>query len=117
MNFQLLMEKINEFGQKAKILEKSENAHEIQKKIASLCSGASQRNLKIKISVRNLKIKIVARKLKVKVNFRFNFSKNYGGNLIAFIDVSLLRPPHPRAHSREGRHFLLRVFILFEILH
>ena len=32
MNFQLLLEKINKFGQKAKILEKNENAYEIRKK-------------------------------------------------------------------------------------
>ena len=32
MNFQLSLENINEFGQKAKILQKNEKAHEIQKK-------------------------------------------------------------------------------------
>ena len=32
MNFQFSLEKINKFGQKAKILQKNENAHEIRKK-------------------------------------------------------------------------------------
>ena len=32
MNFQVSQEKINKFGQKAKVLGKSENAHEIRKK-------------------------------------------------------------------------------------
>ena len=33
MNFQLSLEKISKFGQKAKILGKNENAHEIRKKV------------------------------------------------------------------------------------
>ena len=39
MNFQLSLEKINKFGQKAKILQKNENAHEIRKKRPGLCPG------------------------------------------------------------------------------
>ena len=31
--------KINKFGQKAKILQKNENAHEIRKKTTGLCPG------------------------------------------------------------------------------
>ena len=40
MNFPLSLEKkINKFGQKAKIFEKNENAHEIRKKTTVLCPG------------------------------------------------------------------------------
>ena len=46
MNFQLSLEKkINKFGQKAKILEKNENAHEIRKKRAGLCPGVMQNEI------------------------------------------------------------------------
>ena len=46
MNFQLSLEKkINKFGQKAKILEKNENAHEIRKKRAGLCPGVISMSL------------------------------------------------------------------------
>ena len=45
MNFQLSLEKkINKFGQKAKILEKNENAHEIRKKKGRFMSGREWRS-------------------------------------------------------------------------
>jgi len=44
MNIQLSLEKkIDKFGQKAKILQKNENAHEIRKKTTGLCPGVLRR--------------------------------------------------------------------------
>ena len=48
MNFQISQErKIIQFGQKAKIFERNENAHEIRKKRAGLCPGVKTLNFKI----------------------------------------------------------------------
>ena len=65
MNIQLSLEKkINKFGQKAKILQKNENAHEIRKKRPGLCPGVSVNFLRFSIQIKFLCLKIDSAALK-----------------------------------------------------